>query len=80
MKLIVILNISLIFFIIYVLTLCIKSNKEGFNYDDCRKRFSRDFCVTTPLASNIVGTCNCDNDKTGVLMPGFNGKCVCDIY
>jgi len=80
MNLIILINIALIIAIICNFCLTININREGFNYKACRKRFSRDFCITTPLASNIVGTCNCNNDKTGVLMSGFNKRCVCDIY
>jgi len=80
MSLIILINILLIVLIIYIFHLFITPNKEGFNYKACRKRFSRDFCLTTPLASNIIDTCKCNNDKTGVLMSGFNKRCVCDIY
>ena len=58
------------------------SKKEAFvtsNYNTCRsKGFSKAFCVQTPLAGNVVGTCLCSDGSKGLLMPGFHGECVCN--
>jgi len=59
-----------------------KCSREGFSTDylDCRaKGYSKEFCVTTPLAYFDVGTCRCDNGELGRLLPGFRGECVCGV-
>ena len=70
--------LALIFIVIFCL---FKPVKEGFitsDYNTCRsKGISKEFCVKTPLARNVVGTCLCKNGEKGLLMPGFQGKCVC---
>ena len=49
--------------------------REGFisnDYTNCiNKGFTKEFCVQTPYASNVVGTCLCGDGNVGVLMPGF---------
>lgn len=56
--------------------------QEGFSgsFADCRsKGFTAEFCVQTPIATQGVGTCLCDNGSMGLLMPGFGGECVCQM-
>lgn len=59
--------------------LLVRSSKEGFSYNDCRsKGFSKEFCVTTPTATQGTGICLCDNGSIGLQMPGFGGACICN--
>ena len=72
----------IIFILFFVLIICLfKPVKEGMissSYSDCiSKGFTKEFCVQTPFAGNVVGTCLCDDGSKGLLIPGFRGECVC---
>ena len=69
---------------VFIIVLCLSqvtNAREGFisnDYTNCiNKGFTKEFCVQTPYASNVVGTCLCGDGNVGVLMPGFQGQCVC---
>ena len=72
---------KLVYFIIGALLITVLLNYkclEGFSYNSCRQKgFSKEFCVTTPIAAYSTGTCLCDNGLIGLQMPGFMGECVC---
>ena len=72
----------IIFILLFIVGMCIfKPVKEGMissSYNDClSKGFTKEFCVQTPMAGNVVGTCICENGSIGLLMPGFRGECIC---
>lgn len=73
-------NIAIIAFVCLMLAMLLtRSSKEGFSYNDClSKGFSKEFCVTTPIAAQGIGTCLCENGSVGLQMPGFGGECVCN--
>lgn len=69
---------------VLIIVLClgkVVNVKETFisnDYTNCiNKGFTKEFCVQTPYAANVVGTCLCDDGNIGVQMPGFQGECVC---
>ena len=72
-----------VIFLVAVITLSLVGScrcKENFtgSYADCRsKGFTAEFCVQTPVATQGVGTCLCDDGTIGLQMPGFGGECVC---
>ena len=67
-----------LFCLILIMSL-VKTTREGFSYNECRdKGFSKEFCVTTPIAAQSTGICLCDNGSVGLQMPGFGGACVCN--
>jgi putative hemolysin len=73
---------AIIFILLFVIGICLfKPVKEGMvtsDYNNClSKGFTKEFCVQTPFAGNVVGTCLCDDGNTGLLMPGFKGECIC---
>ena len=71
--------ILLALFCLLLAMFLVRSSKEGFSYNDCRsKGFSKEFCVTTPIAAQGTGICLCDNGSVGLQMPGFGGACVCN--
>ncbi len=51
---------------------------EPFNYNRCRQKgFSKEFCVTTPVAVVGPGGCRCPDGRIGRYIPGFGANCVC---
>jgi len=51
---------------------------EAFDYDKCRQKgFSKEFCVTTPVAVVGPGGCRCPDGRIGQYIPGFGPNCVC---
>ena len=79
-------TILIIFIIITLATLFIitefrEDTKEGFgNYNDClSKGYTKEFCLTTPVANFGPGTCQCDDGSIGRVIPGFRGECVCNM-
>ena len=49
-------------------------------YVACRnKGHTKEFCLETPYARMRPGTCMCENGQLGRKLPGFKGKCVCNL-
>jgi hypothetical protein len=59
-----------------------RGSKEKFTpfYQDCiNSGYTKEFCSQTP--TNVLGAsgCLCDDGSLGYIVPGFGGRCVCNI-
>ena len=70
--------------ILFVFTMFILHNKnrtiEGFEYNRCiNSGFTKEFCLQTPTSQFGPASCLCPNGSLGYRIPGYRGKCICNI-
>lgn len=73
--------ISITLVSLFIITEFREKSREGLtNYGDCiSKGYTKEFCLTTPVASFGPGTCQCEDGSIGRIIPGFRGECVCNV-
>ena len=67
-------------FFIFLLVNSSSKNVEGLtDFNTCRGQgYSKEFCLTTPVANFGPDACQCADGSIGKIIPGFRGECVCD--